>query len=68
VIRMLLRDGHCIESTEAVMANVENGFVVCRNQEARPVLRIEEGRVSAYGQLVIEPDASCEAYLKDTSA
>jgi len=65
---MLLRDGHCIESTEAVIAKVENGFVVCRNQDSRPVLRIEEGQVSAYGHLAIEPDASCETYLKQQSA
>ena len=65
MIRMLLRDGHCIESTDAVVASVQDGYVVCRNQDARPVLRIEEGRVAAYGQLPIEPDAPCEAYLKE---
>jgi len=68
VIRLLLRDGHCIALAEAVIANVEAGYVVCRNQEARTVLRIEERRVSAYGQLPIEPDASCETYLDERTA
>jgi len=65
VIRLLLRDGHCIEMTEAVIASVEAGYVVCRNQDARTVLRIQEHQVSAYGRLPIEPDASCEAYLNE---
>jgi len=50
MIRLKLIDGDHIDVPEAVIANKEGDFVVCRDETARSVLRIDAERVAAFGK------------------
>jgi hypothetical protein len=50
VIRLVLIGGDRIDVPEAEIANREGEELVCRDEMARTVFRVEVSRVSAYGK------------------
>jgi hypothetical protein len=50
VIRVQLKDGSVHHVAEAVIANLEGDYLVCRDWAAKAVFRISSSLVAAYGK------------------